>query len=89
MNLKDDWMKENLFDDWKHFLRAFFVLFQALHDEDDGAADDMAVNVDGSKMDEFFQVIIFLSSMIKIRELNLSVPAFDGIILNESCHFLH
>jgi hypothetical protein len=28
---------------------------QALNDDDDTGGDDMAVNMDGGKMDEFFQ----------------------------------
>jgi len=31
-------------------------LLKALHEEDDGGGDDMAINMDGGKMDEFFQV---------------------------------
>ena len=30
---------------------------QAQNDDDDAGGDDMAVNVDGSKMDEFFQEV--------------------------------
>jgi hypothetical protein len=32
-------------------------LFQALNDEDDAGGDDVGVNVDGGKMDEFFQEV--------------------------------
>jgi hypothetical protein len=30
-------------------------MLQALNDDDDTGGDDMAVNMDGGKMDEFFQ----------------------------------
>ncbi len=34
-----------------------FILLQALNDDDDAGGDDLAVNVDGGKMDEFFQEV--------------------------------
>ena len=33
------------------------ILLQALNDDDDAGGDDLAVNVDGGKMDEFFQEV--------------------------------
>ena len=32
-------------------------MLQALNDDDDAGGDDLAVNVDGGKMDEFFQEV--------------------------------
>lgn len=37
-------------------MNKIFIYFKAQHDDDDGGGDDMAVNMDGGKMDEFFQV---------------------------------
>ena len=42
----------------QQFVKCSSHFFQAQSDDDDGTADDLAVNMDGGKMDEFFQEVM-------------------------------
>ena len=46
------------------------IVFQAQSDDDDMGGDDVAVSMEGSKMDEFFQEVKILS------KINLSFNCF-------------
>ena len=71
---------------------------QALNDDDDGGGDDLAVNMDGGKMDEFFQEVEEIRENIDKIEHNvedvkkkhsaiLSAPQTDESKLDDSCAF--